>query len=419
METRSARPATAIIDRYLILVFIALLSLPLIMTRPDADPGTENRILGQLEGSQAAEEGIASLPARVEGFINDHFGFRPQMVRLYHRILVMFRDTSQKNVIIGRDGWLYYSEDDLLGDITGQQLFSAGELAVWRRYIGIKARALKDIGIPYVFVTVPNKHMIYPRYLPSRYRPADDMTRTDQWLDAITGSGDLPVIDLRKSFREAAFREPLYLPADTHWTHAGASIARSLILEEFRRQGLDLGAEPADSGRLTVKTLMNGDLAGMLNLQDHYPMNVPVKRSPRNPAQQMATRYNTMFARQETPTLRMGKRFKLLIIGDSTLFALSDLMREDVAETLNVRLHDHQLRHLDPLVHYITTFQPDAVIEVRIGRMLLDTTPENPPQANLDGYPPWMKKYFSVVELKEPMPIPMPEPVVMPGSAGG
>lgn len=419
MEAQSVRSATSIIDRYLILVFIALLSLPLIMTRPDADPGTENRLLGQLDGSPATESGIASLPTRVEVFFNDHFGFRPQMVRLYHRILVMFRDTSQKNVIIGRDGWLFYSEDNLLGDISGQQLFSADGLAAWKRYIGIKARALQDIGIRYVLVAVPNKHMIYPQFLPNRYRPAGNVTRTDQWLDAITGSGNLPVIDLRKVFREAAFREPLYLPADTHWTHAGASIARSLVLEEFRRQGLDLGAEPEDPGLFTVKTLVNGDLAGMLNLPDRYPMNVPLKRYPRNPAQQMTTRYNTMFARQETSTFRMGKRFKLLIIGDSTLFALSDLMREDVAETLNVRLHDHQLRHLDPLVHYITTFQPDAVIEIRIGRMLLDTTPENPPQANLDGYPAWLKKYFAVVEQKEPMPILKHELVGMPGLAGG
>lgn len=394
---------TPIADRLLILLFVSMLSLPLLLTRQDASPGPENRLLEQLDGAPSTWHDILSVPGRFERFFNDHFGFRSELVRLYHRILVAFRDTSAKNVIIGRDGWLFFSDENVLGDITGQRLFTPAELTLWKRYLAIKANALKEIGIPYLFVVVPNKHSIYSRYLPGRYRRPAGRTRTDQWMDYMAGQDALPVMDIREELMDVAGRVPVFTPADTHWTLYGAAVARSRLLDEFRSRGLDLGVPASVDDQLKMVLRSNGDLAGMLNLSDRYPFMVPVKKRRRDGARVVQSVSNTLFARQEIPTVRDGAHHRLLIIGDSTIFALSRLMRDDVAETLNIRLHDHQMRHLDPLVHYIEQFRPDAVIELRIGRLLLATVPEPAPEANIRAYPPWLKKYFAV--QNQPFPL--------------
>ena len=58
--------------------------------------------------------GLATFDASFEAYFNDHFGFRKQLIRWSnHWKNGLFHDPSAPSVLLGRDGWLYFSGDQM------------------------------------------------------------------------------------------------------------------------------------------------------------------------------------------------------------------------------------------------------------------------------------------------------------------
>jgi hypothetical protein len=187
-------------------------------SRPDAAHG--QAAIARVIGTEAA--------------IADRFGGRDALIALHHFAkTVIFGVSPVPNVLIGRDGWLFFLGEDgksIDRDYRGvipyppdEPMRVAAELK--RRHDYLAAR-----GIAYVVAIVPDKSTIYPEYLPSWVTHVQGGTGLDRFYSALHEYPDLKVLDLRPALIEAKARERQYFKTDSHWNYLGATTGYELLI---------------------------------------------------------------------------------------------------------------------------------------------------------------------------------------------
>ena len=206
-------------------------------------------------------------------YFNDRYGLRSSLVRLNSFLhLKVFNTSPTQKVIIGDHGWLMYNSPTdgvSLKDYYGYANFSENELKTFKSRIIDINEELKKNKIHFLFIVAPNKHTIYPEYLPANIRQMQGMkTRLDQVTQALKDT-DIDFIDLRflllNEKKHAA--DLLYYRTDTHWNDLGAFLAYEEIITRLRRTYPKIKQLSRDD--FIVRSEENrgtGDLAGFLNM---------------------------------------------------------------------------------------------------------------------------------------------------------
>src|SRR5439155_17978377 len=109
-------------------LFAALLLVPAIAQLARiGGSNLENRTLAAFPTIGSWKE-IKDLPQKADAYINDRFGLRAQLVHIHSVLRYRLGLSSSKDVVIGRDGWLFYTADRLMEQHTGANIFSPAEL---------------------------------------------------------------------------------------------------------------------------------------------------------------------------------------------------------------------------------------------------------------------------------------------------
>jgi hypothetical protein len=144
----------------LIAAFVVFLWLPTADTFLHLDTAAtpqENRAPAAFPVFERSVEGVGKFLAGLEAYFNDHFGFRRRLVRWeQHWKWQLFRDSRANKVIIGEDGWLYYSGALTIDDVLGNRPFSESDLANWHELLAARRDWLAQRGIGYLFVVPPS-----------------------------------------------------------------------------------------------------------------------------------------------------------------------------------------------------------------------------------------------------------------------
>jgi len=222
--------------RVLASLFLVVISLPLaanLAGRDGADPGAENRELAPFPRIDRSWASIIGFGPRLSAWFDDHFGFRSTLVRWYGESRLFALHVSPSTaVVLGRDGWFFYGEDQAVEDFARVDPMTPDAIANWREAI-LRARDwLRARGIAYVFTIAPDKHVLYPEAMPDTIVRVGDVSRTDQLVTAMQDTG--LVVDARPALFEAKSRERLYQRTDTHWNDRGAFVAYQAIIGAVR-----------------------------------------------------------------------------------------------------------------------------------------------------------------------------------------
>jgi hypothetical protein len=169
-----------------------------------------------------------------ESYCGDHLAFREDLLKLNATLkygLGIPMDT--KEVVIGKDGWLFLGNkyQGTIDQYRGLKQLDAKQILSFYKYFGEIEAYLKDLKIPFYLAIAPDKHSIYPEYLPS-YLSRKGVTPFDQIMASNTS---LQIIDLKKVLIEKKknHKLPLYYKTDSHWNHFGAYLAYCEILSHF------------------------------------------------------------------------------------------------------------------------------------------------------------------------------------------
>ncbi len=208
-------------------------------------------------------------PAQAGAWFEENFAWRAELVSINARIQSCLGISAQEDVILGRDGWLYYRES--LNDYTGSSQLSDRTLYDIAHTAAMTQEYCMFTGAEYLFVVVPDKVTLYPEHLPYYYahKVSDSSNRVRlkkfmeqegvHYLD-LTDQLQEAVLKSRQHSEDWAFRLPsLYHRTDSHWTNEGAAVGADAILTELNTEHIDYLKADAE-----IKTDFTGDLETML-----------------------------------------------------------------------------------------------------------------------------------------------------------
>lgn len=152
----------------------------------------------------------------IDQYISENFGLRKELIYANSIIDTRFlRSSSNTEVLVGREGWLYLAETLQVKEIDDWSA-SATKLKE------LEIRASKN-GTRLVVVLVPDKRSVYPEFLPSRFSDWNN----DNYLRLVNALRlfGVTVVDLKNSLLAQKEHYQLYSRQDTHWNRVGAFLA--------------------------------------------------------------------------------------------------------------------------------------------------------------------------------------------------
>jgi alginate O-acetyltransferase complex protein AlgJ len=319
-ETVDAVEGGRLNDWLMILLFAAMLLTPFVTQIVGFSAGatSENRVLAPFPTINSLRE-IKLLPKMSESYVNDRFGLRQQLVHLNSLLRYKLGVSSSRDVVIGKDGWLFYTADKLMEQHTGADIFTQPELENWVKIMEANRDWLAKRGIPFYIVIAPDKNTIYPEKLLPDY-PRGAVTRIDQLVERLKQSS-LELIDPREElFKAKAAGEMVYTPADTHWNERGAFVAYRMLMERIRKKYPDNAPLTLDDYKIEYGPPAGTDLTVLLALDRdlHYSV------------ERMRPKWKSHQTAPQTTTFRPGwgwrvtenktdlqDRPRLLVFGDS------------------------------------------------------------------------------------------------------
>ncbi|MCD2517284.1 hypothetical protein LQ564_13300 [Massilia sp. G4R7] len=213
------------------------------------DPSVERRELAPAAGRPQNIEEALAWPAKAEAWVNDHFGWRPQMVTGFARLrYALFERFPTTRIVAGSDDRLFLVAHDAQGE-RYKALVACG----WQ--FDRRARVLNDLnrfertmrarGIPGKLLVVPSAPAVYREQMPAWAAercdpdkvPMAGLLKAPELSPAARSLVYFPLHEMR-AMRE---RVTLFPKNFFHWGNAGAGAVAALAEQHFWRRGLETG----------------------------------------------------------------------------------------------------------------------------------------------------------------------------------
>jgi hypothetical protein len=253
-------------------VFVAVISLPVVcrsLRWEPLPPVQEFRALAPPPGPPRSAAALREFPRLYEAHFNDHFGLRPALLRGMHQVKGRWLGVSTAaNVLLGTEGWLYYTQMPAGTDHESARPFRPDELEAWCRVLKKRQAWLAHKGIRYVVFIPPDKQTVYPEHLPAGVRARHAGLRLDQLKDYLREHSDIAFLDVRAALGEARGRERLYHVTDSHWNDRGAFVAYEALTRLIREWFPAVQPLPRSAFLDVGEDKPGGDLAQMIARED-------------------------------------------------------------------------------------------------------------------------------------------------------
>ena len=258
-------------DIVLIILFLAGIYLPIgdnLLRLDHTQPPVEKRTLAPLPKTKLGLETLADLREEWEAYYNDHFGFRNRLIRLHNYVKTQWLHTSPSSkVVLGKDGFLFYTGDDAIEYYRSVRPFTLRDLAHCQLVLEERQDWLMARGAHFLVVIAPSKETIYPEYMPARMNRVRSESRLDQLLAHLAAHSDIAILDLRRPLLNAKTQIRVYDRTDTHWNGYGAYVAYQEIMSRVARWLPQAQPVPLSAFQLRSSLGPPGDLAELLGME--------------------------------------------------------------------------------------------------------------------------------------------------------
>ena len=356
----------------LVVLFIAALWIPLLvmLAAPTEDVSqSEKRRLASAPDFSFAT--ITRFAGEFENYFDDHFGLRQPLVRAYNFIRVkLFNSSGTEWVLIGKDGWLFHGGEHIR-DMRNANPYSSFQLNRWAEILQEKQQWLETRGIKYLFMFTPNKHLLYPQFLPRYLNEVSEVSRLDQLVDHIRKSTMVRILDVRPALTEAAEVLRTHHATDTHWNAYGGYVAYRALMDELKPEFPELSPLELKISDFETVDAPGGDLAQMLDMQNvlrekNIRTRAPVSRCARIPKLGANPTHEQLF-NHSFATYCDKAPYRVLMFRDSYSFELMPYLSESFGY---IYYHVNSPVPVDVLKKLVDEHKPDLVIEQRSSRWL-------------------------------------------------
>lgn len=314
-------------------------------------------------------------PEAFDAFATDRFGFRPQLLDGYKWIVAgVFGNSISTRAFVGRDGWLFVNDDDTLADIRGAAPYTEAELRNVVEQINARGELLAVRGTRFGFVVFPDKHSVYPQYLPDGLYGGFNHRRLQALDKAMASTGHDYYVDTSGALRADAAGSPfqMYYKSDTHWNPWGAYLGyRAWVAQDGQWLGLKPIQYRFDQFRIPGRSA-HGDLYLMSGYSSPDPDIWPPAGLPCYPLREWHLDPSWQKRLELVPQLLRatsdcaGGSGVALVIHDSFMDSVAWYVSENFART------DYLWKYLDDrdFGAVVRLVKPDVVLVERVERLM-------------------------------------------------
>lgn len=252
----------------LLILFFAFIYMPLLAGLFSERSGVsqvENRFLAQIPRMELNRDSINTFPDRFEKYFSDNFGGRLAFIAGYSHLCYSIGVSPTKNVIIGKNGWLHFGDENEIKSYRKTKPFNAAQIAKWRWKMRLIKGYLEKRGVKLVFLIAPNKSSIYPEQMPDNINVVGKTGCFDQLLKVASELG-IEFVDPRNDLIERKKSDEVYFRTDTHWNDLGAFVSYDLLMKSLGNRFPGLSPIPESSLGFSAVGRRGGDLFNMLGL---------------------------------------------------------------------------------------------------------------------------------------------------------
>lgn len=158
---------------------------------------------------------------QLSDWLADHIAFRHELITLHSRLCgTLFGTLPNQEVVLGKDGWLYYA--DTLADYQGIGQMSGRESWAAARALYLMQESCRQQGVRFLFTVAPNKNSLYPEAMPARFRRGEAEGNAAHIAARLEEMG-VEYLDLFALL--GGQEQALYFRTDSHWNNLGAALA--------------------------------------------------------------------------------------------------------------------------------------------------------------------------------------------------
>jgi hypothetical protein len=197
---------------------------------------------------------------------------RAQLIRAHSVVRHRWLGAPSPSVVVGREGWLFFAGNRTFEDFVGRDRLSPAELAQWGAVLEGRRAWLRERGIRYLFVVIPNKSTVYPGQLPAVLRANARPGKLDQLLAYLqTNHANVPVLDLRPALAAVKSRRQAYWTVDSHWNAFGLTAACDAIAARLDADGVPVFTADTPRHVDIREAFRESDCADLLAMRGLWP----------------------------------------------------------------------------------------------------------------------------------------------------
>lgn len=285
--------------------------------------------------------------------------------------------------LLGKDDWLFLGNDysSSIDQYTGKKLPNPEEIDIQLSALKHMSDLASQNNIPFLVVLAPDKHEIYPEYLPNNIKKGHNKNHLEL-LEEEMFAANIDFVSLKMKELEAKKTlgtqyGDLYLKGDSHWNYLGAYVAYQAIAEQMQNKGFKLNKTQI---QFIPRETTYSDLTNFLQLS-HIKSNNPLPDLSRlkidlygkdvNGSEvkidPFAGSPNILNAPYQIINKALPYQKTCLLIGDSFSEALAFYFHNDFYNT--IRIHP-EVKSLN-LAKLIERYHPDIIVYEKIQRNLI------------------------------------------------
>lgn len=258
---------------FISLVFIILM-LPCLSMMSGLEPSvsiTENRRLSTFAGTDFSLRSILKYPKTFSTYFDDNYGFRKFFSHLHLKLMVKGLEVPIiKEMIIGQGNWIFWGGDHIIERYRSPHPLGVDELDRLTRIHRKQYQYCSEKGIPYLFVTPPNKFTVYPEYLPDFLKTKNKrVSHSDQLFAYLEEHTEIDLVNLKDPLLNAKKDGKIYFESDSHWNDMGAFYGYREIMKKICEWFPQITAYTLDDFTFGEATKKDAELANILGLSDH------------------------------------------------------------------------------------------------------------------------------------------------------
>lgn len=243
-----------------IVIFLAISIVPLI-----AFSDKQAAIGNETKAAKPRLSDGTELTANVDTYFAQNFGFRNRLVYVQNVLKQnVFRTSGQSEVIVGEDGWLFYSR--ALDDFLGTSVADETEVERMGAVVLMMQNYVESRGGEFIFFSAPNKMSVYGEYMPYYYIEDGGHGNYERLYSELVKAG-VNTVQLKNTLSlKKADGVQLYHKLDSHWNNYGAAVAYETVADKLSEVYGDefKGYTRYSTMPYSVKNNFSGDLQSML-----------------------------------------------------------------------------------------------------------------------------------------------------------